>query len=165
MRSLFVTAGLFVAASAFAQDAGAGWRTYANARFGVAVDYPAVFSVRGAEPENGDGQSFETADGAAKLRVYGGYNAERRTPAELLEAYKTAGVRYAYAASGRGWFALSGVKDGEIGYLRCNLGAGDVVGCFEIRYPEAQAARWAPVVERLGRSLRLGRVGPSMKSG
>jgi len=65
------------------------------------------------------------------------------------------GMDYSYATAGRNWFVLSGVKAGTIGYLRCKLGPLDIVGCFDIEYPASQAKRWAPVVERLGRSLRL----------
>ena len=154
MRTFVVIASAMLASAASAQLA--DWRAYTNARFGVAVEYPDVFSVRSAEPDNGDGQSFATADGRAKLTVYGSYNADGRTPAQLLEAYKTEGVDYSYAQTGRGWFVLSGTKGDTIGYMRCNLGPrADVVGCFDIEYPAAEAARWAPVVERLGRSLRV----------
>lgn len=142
-------------AAAQAQDLDVSWRTYVNARFGVAVDYPDLFSVRDPEPENGDGQTFETPDGSAKLTVYGSYNVNQQTPQELMQSYKKAGVNYVYAQSGRNWLVLSGSKHGVIGYLRCNLGAPDVVGCFDIEYPASDSARWAPVVERLSHSLRL----------
>ncbi len=47
------------------------WRTYANARFGVACEYPAVFRNRDPAPDNGDGQAFRTTGGDATLRVFG----------------------------------------------------------------------------------------------
>jgi len=154
-RLIVAAAALAASGSARAQDLDTGWRTYVNARFGVAVEYPDVFSVRDPEPANGDGQVFHTPGGEAKLTVYGSYNANRKSPGELLEAYKTAGVEYSYATATRGWFVLSGVRAGTIGYMRCNLAPSDVVGCFDIEYPASQARTWAPVVERLGRSLRL----------
>jgi hypothetical protein len=155
---MVIAAALAAGGSAGAQDLDTGWRTYVNARFGVAVEYPNVFSLRDQEPANGDGQVFHTPDGAAKLTVYGSYNANRKSPGELLQAYKTAGVDYSYATATRSWLVLSGVKAGTIGYLRCNLGPVDVVGCFDIEYPASQARTWAPVVERLSRSLRLSSV-------
>jgi hypothetical protein len=148
---------LVSAAAAQAQDMDTGWRTYVNARFGVATDYPELFSVRDPEPANGDGQSFRTPDGRAKLTVYGSYNVNRQSASELLQAYKAEGVNYTYATATANWFVLSGRKADAIGYLRCNLGPADVVGCFDIEYPAAEAARWAPVVERLSRSLRVQR--------
>ena len=160
LRCMAAAAALAASGSAWAQDLDTGWRTYVNARFGVAVEYPDVFSLRDPEPANGDGQVFRTPDGEAKLTVYGSYNVNRKSPGELLEAYKTAGVDYSYATASRNWFVLSGVKAGTIGYMRCNLAPPDVVGCFDIEYPASQARRWAPVVERLGRSLRLSPVRP-----
>lgn len=153
-RALIVSAMLATSA-AHAQDFDTGWRTYVNARFGVSVDYPDVFSQRETEPENGDGQAFHTPDNRAKLKVYGSYNVNRQSPGDLLQAYKVGGVNYTYATASRSWFVLSGKKAGTIGYMRCNLGPSDVVGCFDIEYPEQDAAKWAPVVERLGRSLKV----------
>jgi hypothetical protein len=158
-RACAAAAILLVAGSAWAQDFDTGWRTYVNARFGVASDYPDVFSVRDAEPANGDGQTFRTADGEAKLTIYGSYNVDKLSAGELMQAYKTAGVDYSYSQSARNWFVLSGTKAGRIGYLRCNLARSDVVGCFDIEYPSADSAKWAPVVERLGRSLRVSPAG------
>ena len=161
MRRLVLAAAALAASGfAWAQDFDSGWRTYVNARFGVAVEYPDVFSVRDPEPANGDGQVFHTPDGEAKLTVYGSYNANQKSPGDLLEAYKAPGVDYSYATATRNRFVLSGVKAGTIAYLRCNLGPSDVVGCFDIEYPASQSRRWAPVVERLGRSLRLSQVEP-----
>src|SRR5262249_51620024 len=49
------------------------WATCLNPRFGATADYPAdLFTVKDAPPENGDGQSFHTADGRAELAIYGG---------------------------------------------------------------------------------------------
>jgi hypothetical protein len=156
LRRFFVaTAALAVSGTAWAQALDTGWRTYANARFGVTVEYPDVFSVRDPRPVDGDGQAFHTSRGEAKLTVYGSLNANQKSPGELMQDYKTAEVDYSYATAGRNWFVLSGVKAGTIGYLRCKLGPLDIVGCFDIEYPASQAKRWAPVVERLGRSLRL----------
>jgi hypothetical protein len=47
------------------------WTTL-NPRFGAAADYPVdLFTVKDAPPENGDGQTFCTADGRAELSIYG----------------------------------------------------------------------------------------------
>jgi hypothetical protein len=157
-KAIMVSAALVT--SAAAQDFDTGWRTYVNARFGVSVEYPDALSVRDPEPENGDGQRFRTPDGAASLKVYGSYNVERQSVGELLQAYKAEGVNYVYSAAGRNWFVLSGKKAGTIGYMRCNLGREDVVGCFHLEYPQADAAKWAPIVERMSRSLRLSAARP-----
>ena len=157
-KTIIVLATLATAA-AHAQDLDMGWRTYVNARFGVSVEYPNVFSVRDPEPANGDGQVFRTPDGGAKLTVYGSYNVKQQSTSELLQAYKTEGVDYTYSTAARNWFVLSGKRPGAIGYMRCNLGPSDVVGCFDLAYPAQEATKWAPIVERLSRSLRLVPVG------
>ena len=95
MRRFFVaTAALAVSGTAWAQALDTGWRTYANARFGVTVEYPDVFSVRDPRPVDGDGQAFHTSRGEAKLTVYGSLNANQKSPGELMQDYKTAEVDY-----------------------------------------------------------------------
>jgi hypothetical protein len=64
---MIVFGALIVASSA--TRAQSDWNTYANPRFGVAADYPSIFSVRDPEPENGDGQSFHTPQGDAELKI------------------------------------------------------------------------------------------------
>ena len=152
MRTAILVFGALMIASAASAD---GWNTYANPRFGVAADYPAIFSMRDPEPDNGDGQTFHTPGGDATLTIFGSYNANNQSVSGLIQSYKTAGVNYTYSTAGRNWFVLSGKKDRRIGYLRCNFGPSDVVGCFKLEYLAEDAAEWAPVVERLGRSLRI----------
>ena len=55
-----------------AMAAEASWRTYLNPRFGVAVDYPPIFTRKDPPPANGDGQTFRTQRGEAVLKVFGG---------------------------------------------------------------------------------------------
>lgn len=131
------------------------WRAYLNPRFGVAVEYPSAFTVRDPPPDNGDGQGFRTADGSAKLLMFGSYNIDHETSAQLMQERKAAGTRYSYSKATRSWFVLSGTKGSDITYLRCNLGAADVVGCAELDYPASDAARWAAAVGRISASLRV----------
>jgi hypothetical protein len=65
--------------------ASTGWLTYVNPRFGVAVDYPVAFSRRDPPPANGDGQTFRTPGGDAVLVVFGSYNINGETPAQLMK--------------------------------------------------------------------------------
>lgn len=135
-----------------------GWRTYANDRFGTTVDYPDLFSRRDRPPDNSDGQGFRTADGRAELKVYGFFNVETKSPAELMAADRQPGTTYSYAAAtGRG-FAQSGVRGDWILYSRCAMSdrSDDIVGCVTLEYPRADASRWDAVVTRISRSLRFG---------
>jgi hypothetical protein len=142
---------LVVSAAALAEE---GWATYGNARFGVFVDYPAsLFTVKDAPPENGDGQTFRSADGKAELAVWGSYNIDNETP----EAYlgdKTDLTGATYKKAGRDFYAISGRRDQSIFYQRCNFPKGDVIACFNISYPEADKAKWDEIVKRIGQSLR-----------
>lgn len=49
-------------------------RTYANDRFGYAVDLPAGLEA-GPAPQNDDGRAFATADGRVEVAVYGFHDA------------------------------------------------------------------------------------------
>lgn len=141
---------------AMALAAGADWRSYVNSRFGVLVEYPALFTKRDPPPENGDGQVFRTASGDASLRVYGSYNVDKSSAVQLMASYEQAGTAYSYAKATKTWFVLSSAKGGKISYVRCALGEPDVLGCLELEYPAAAGAQWSPVVDKVSRSLRVG---------
>jgi hypothetical protein len=57
------------------------WETYSNPRFGATAEYPAdLFTVQEPPPENGDGQTFHTADGRAELTIYDTNNLHSEEP-------------------------------------------------------------------------------------
>jgi hypothetical protein len=138
-----------------AMAAEASWRTYVNPRFGVAVDYPPIFSRKDRPPDNGDGQTFRTQRGEAVLTVFGSYNIDNEKSDRLMAARKQSGVAYTYERAAKTWFVLSGAKNGQISYTRCNLAGSDVLGCIELEYPSMDAAQWKDVVARLAGSLRF----------
>ena len=146
-------AAVFLLSAAAATDE--RWSTYGNARFGVFADYPSsLFTVEDAPPENGDGQSFRTADGSAELAVYGSYNIDNETPEDYVaNRVDLAGV--SYKKIGRDFYVISGTRDASIFYRRCNFPNRDVIACFHISYPEAEKAKWDAIVTRIARSLRL----------
>jgi hypothetical protein len=150
-RFPLIAALLLLSGTALAEER---WATYGNARFGVFVDYPAsLFTVKNAPPENGDGQTFGTADGRAELAVWGSYNIDNETPeAYLQDKADLAGVTYKKA--GGDFYAISGTRDASVFYQRCNFPKGDVIACFNISYPEADKAKWDEIVKRIGQSLR-----------
>lgn len=137
------------------------WTTYINARFGTTADYPAhLFTQRDPPPENGDGQTFRTADGRARLSIYGAHNAEGDTPQSYLEKYvDLEGVAVGLKRVTARFYAVSGTRGEEIFYDRCNFPAKRdwVIDCFTITYPAADKAAWDAVVTRLSGSLRNGR--------
>ncbi len=110
--------------------------------------------------ENGDGQTFRTADGRAQLSIYGAYNASADTPQSYLDNYfdfqgAVVGLKRATAR----FYVVSGTRDKNLFYERCNFPPrhDDVIDCLTITYPAADKAAWDAVVARVSRSLRNGR--------
>src|SRR5712691_3686015 len=157
-------ATLVTAAGADTPDSIAGfdrdpdWRTYVDPDRGTAVEYPAaVFSVAAGAPERGSGQEFRTEDGRARLIVYTLPNEERRSPRSYLQRHLLlAPGALEYTRVTGQFFAISGVRDGEIFYSRCNFPhrrRGDM-RCIFLQYPEGEAKDWDAIVTRISLSLR-----------
>jgi hypothetical protein len=135
------------------------WATYHNARFGTTAEYPAdIFTVRDPPPTNSDGRTFHTADGHARLLIYGMRNFEQDSPSSYVEKYFNK-PEVTYKRTKWPFFVVSGVRDGEIFYDRCNfpIVADGIVDCIELRYPAKNKAEWDPIVERISKSLRAGK--------
>ncbi len=136
----------------------AGFQTYINARFGYRIAYPADFTPQG-ESDNGDGQVFTGGDDA-ELRVWGGYNVLRETPAsamrETLRHCAENQRQVTYRTVGKGFFVVSGYEsDGaRIFYLKKIVRPSLQVG-FEFIYPASQRARYDRAVGVIANSLRL----------
>jgi hypothetical protein len=135
------------------------WATYSNPRFGATADYPAdLFTVMNPPPENGDGQTFHTADGRAELTIYGTNNIDGEPP----ETYVSKHVSLAdvsYKKVGADFYAVSGKRGAAIYYERCNFPNLDVLVCFYMSYPAAEKTMWDEIVARVGRSLRFASTG------
>lgn len=156
IRALFGAIILAVATGAAAQQR---WTTYANPRFGTTIDYPAdLFVQRDPPPENGDGQAFRSRDGRARLAVWGAYNVDGDSPQGYVEKYVAPDGGISYRQITARYFAVSGLRKGDIFYRRCNFSPArnDVIDCFEATYPESDKAAMDAVVARLSRSLRSG---------
>lgn len=141
--------------------AGPHWEVYLNARFGTGIDYPAhIFSVADPEPDNGDGRSFHSQDGRAKLAVWGSYNAADYSPQSYLdEIVKPKGATYKKVTPQ--FFAVSGHQGADIYYQRCNFAAkpDDTIHCVSLTYPADQAAIYNDITAEISKSLRYGKVG------
>ena len=134
---------------------------YGNARFGYWVTIPAGFTC-GDESDNGDGKSCTSADGAAKLAVWGGYTgtvADDGFSGEVkfdMKSDADDGLKITYAKMTSSWASYSGTdKDGQIVYRRMISGCKDSqYAAFELTYPPSEAAAMKPVVEQLVPSLK-----------
>jgi len=155
-RALLWLIALGAVATAAAQQR---WTTYANARFGTTIDYPAdLFAQHDPPPENGDGQAFRSRDGRARLAVWGAYNVDGDSPQAYVQQYVEPDGGISYRQITARHFVVSGLRNGDIFYQRCNFAAapGDVIDCFKATYPETDKAAMDAVVARLSRSLRSG---------
>jgi hypothetical protein len=53
------------------------------------------------------------------------------------------------------FFALSGARQGQISYIRCNTGTvRSDLHCIYLIYPEAEKRAWDPIVTRISLTLR-----------
>jgi len=135
-----------------------GWRTYVDPARGTAVEYPAgVFPVEAGAPERGSGREFRTEDGRARLIVYTLPNEERRNPRSYLERHLVfAPQALEYTRVTRRFFAISGVRDNDVFYSRCNFPhrqCGDM-RCIFLQYPHRETTDWDAIVTRISLSLR-----------
>lgn len=136
--------------------AGADSLTYSNDRFGTRLTFPAeLFDTRLDPPENGDGMTWTSRDGAS-LAVYAGYNALEQRPDELLAgimAARAAGGEVTYSRSRGNWVVVSGTAGSDIFYERHVFGADDVIHSMVLTYPRARAGKYNPLVGPIANSL------------
>jgi hypothetical protein len=154
MRALIVVLSLLLALPAFAQV----WGVYSNARFGYTIAIPPGFSGNG-ESDNGDGQVFETANGEALLRVYGGNNLEVSFAESLrtgMQYAREAGWDLSYERVTRNWASYSGTRDGRILYARAiALCDRDQFAAYELEYPvDYDRALMDKAIRELNASLK-----------
>ena len=128
---------------------------YVNGRFGYVVTYPADLYSRPSVADNDDGFTVLSARPASELLVWGSHNA-----LDWRSAYQAACPDGCTGETYRVDTRLVGVSSGRdaegIYYLKCVADrALSRFACFRLRYREADKARFDPVVEMLGRSLRL----------
>jgi hypothetical protein len=128
--------------------------TYANARFGYTIAYPANLFRAEPEAENGDGRKFRARHGAANFSVWAGYNALEQTPAEIAAEAGAACLHQppVYRIVKAMLVAVSCETADGIFY-RKTLIRGDVLTSFEMTYPASERARWDSVLAKISGSL------------
>lgn len=131
-----------------------GWKRYSVQQTGTEVDFPAgLFPVDIGPPERGVGRVFESQDGRAKFSAYTLENEADDTPRSYLQKHLKVGpaaIDYR-RVTGR-FFVVSGVRDGEIYYSRCNFRGR--MHCIFMSYPERELRAWDRIVTRVSLSLR-----------
>ena len=127
------------------------WETYRNQRFGYVLSYPS--SVFKAQPpsEKGDGQTFLTADGRAKIVVYGTVNDEGFSPAEYRKTILKEFAGYDmidYSPQGKTWFVLSGFRGDMIYYQKVMFSCGNkVINALSVTFPTAEKKFYEGLIE------------------
>ena len=131
-----------------------GWQSYVDAQSGTRVDFPTrLFPVDAGATERGTGRIFQSDDGRARLSVYAVENAENDTPASYLRKFlKVDPSTVDYRRVTARFFAISGIRNGEVYYSRCNFHR--QMHCIYISYPASQMRAWDDIVTRVSLTLR-----------
>ena len=134
-----------------------GWSRFQDPERHVSFEFPAHIFQQEATDGGERGAVFSTADGRARLRVFGFVNSRDQTPRRHLAGipeYRT--ERFHYARTTSRFYVASGVRGGMILYRRCNFSprADRRVGCVQLEYPQAEKRAWDEVVTRISLSLR-----------
>ncbi len=149
--SIFLS--LIFAVSGFSAFGQTKYETYANARFGYLISYPANLIPQG-EATNGDGQIFSSDDGT-EMRVYGSNlllnETLKKEYAALLKDY---GASATYKTIGKNFFVISGKKDGKIFYRKTIENADGTFITFTIEYDEAKRTTYDKIVTAIVKSLK-----------
>ncbi|MDX2263538.1 MAG: hypothetical protein NW215_01010 [Hyphomicrobiales bacterium] len=150
----------FVSSPGRAQEAPSDLQTYQNERFGFTLRYPALFEPA-PPPETGDGQTFITEDGRAKIVTYAALNTQaytlstyRRTLLANYDGYNLLD----YQPRGKTWFVLSGFRGDRIFYEKVMFSCGDrVINVLAISFPTEEKPVYEPIVEQIEDDFKPGR--------
>jgi hypothetical protein len=164
--SFFVAAILGAGLLAGAQQAHAQsgeWVNYRNERFGFTLSYPANVFIPQPPPANGDGQTFLTGDGRAKVVVYAtandeGYSTEnyRKTILKDFGGYD----QMDYSPQGKSWFVLSGFRGDTIYYQKVMFScANRLITALSVTFPRNEKRIYEGIIERMEDHFRPGNEG------
>ena len=136
------------------------WRRYTNARYGASAEVPMGLFTAGRAPDNGDGQSLRSSDGAATVLIYGSlYSSSSDNFAAYRETTlgdeRRDGLDITYKTAGHDFFVYSGVKGGMIVYTKTIVGCPDIAETLQITYPATQKVLYDSIVSRMARSLSV----------
>jgi hypothetical protein len=148
----FIAGALMLAAApgAYAQS-GQSWANYKNPRFGYALSYPSSVFKPQPPSENGDGQTFLTDDGRAKIVVYATVNDERFSPQDYRKTILSEFGGYDqmdYSPSGKTWFVLSGFRGDNIYYQKVMFSCGGrVINALSVTFPRVEKKFYEGLIE------------------
>lgn len=131
---------------------------YFNARFGFAFDAPSNFYQVEQTAENGDGQSFLSADQSASLIAFAGHVTAPTFSAEVEQRTQFArdeGWNITYEAGGQSWGVYSGLFNGQILYVRIEAQCdGTQFASIWLIFDESARAAYEPLTSELRTRLK-----------
>ncbi|MEI9425327.1 hypothetical protein O7A70_29640 [Mesorhizobium sp. Cs1299R1N1] len=130
-----------------------GWQAFGIKHFGFVFDVPPGFVLT---QRSDQGAAFE-GENKAFLAVWGAQlgKASFRTEIEhRMAVNETEGWRLTYRRVRPQWASYSGVKDGQILYVRAIKVCGDRAALFTVNYSRAEKLPYDSIVVRMVRSLR-----------
>lgn len=129
--------------------------TYTNERFGTSATFPAdIFTEQQVPPENGDGLTWHSADGAS-LAIFASYNVLDETPKSRQAEAKAVGAReVTYSKTGKNWLVLSGFEGEFVFYERYLFADSGIVHAIVLKYPQSLMVKYDLVAGKIGSSLK-----------
>ena len=139
-------------------SAWAATATYANARYGYRVSYPADLLVAEPESDSGDGRKFHARRGHAELLAWASENVLEQTPADLARhsEHECGGRPASYKIVKPTLVAVSCVSPAGIMFYQKTLIRGGVLTAIRMTYPAAERSVWDGVVTQISRSMAAG---------
>jgi len=157
IAGMVVASAAMLVAASHAAPSDPGWRQFSDPGSGTRVDYPAnIFSVEEGAFQMAPGQRFGTSDGRAHFAVFTMKAEKSGSPAAFVARnLQVPRAALDYRRISAKFFALSGIHEGQIYYVRCNSGSErSVLHCIYLIYPKAEKRAWDPIVTRISRTLR-----------
>src|ERR1035437_6076028 len=126
---------------------------YVNERYGFQMSYPA-FLISAPIPANGDGMRMYDKKGF--VLVASGINNESEiTFQSELETQRESIGKINYGVRGNNWFAISGVKENKIIFIKSYIGIGSINHLY-IEYPKDHKDKFDKIVEAVAKSCISG---------
>ena len=135
------------------------YKNYTNDRYGYTVMYPADITPM-AEAPNGDGREFKSDDGNFRLTVYGSNLIDNNSIDYEYKLSIDELDRVTYNKKGKGWFAVSGYKNGKIVYQKTLYGSGSL-NTVLMEYSKSEKEKYDKVVETIVGTFKAGKLNQS----
>jgi len=126
---------------------------YVNARYGFQMSYPS-FLISAPNPANGDGIRMYDKKGFV-LVASGINNISGETFQGELQTQRESIGKMIYGVRGSNWFAISGIKENKIIYIKSYVGTGSINHLY-IEYPKDQKDKYDKFVEAIEKSFNPG---------